>query len=349
MTDHAEALISEFSRQKIAAEGTHTNGTFSLSWAPDEISWRDGDSMGVLKGARLRMELSRSLRWRKNWLGQVILRPLLNLGIRGREAKLHLQSHVESSTVRGLPQVERACVGVPIEALTACLQIATSMGASITEVPAAARYIPPISDRRNERLLRAFGAGILELSNLVISTEEVVWLSMRPELARANTLELRKNRLYCAGIEAIFSSSHLSPLQAVNLQGTKLRAPAIEAIARAPQVEALKTLILDNNRIGSEGARTLRDGIYLQQLKELHLRCCGIRTAGAVALANAPCLQNVEELDLRSNWIGAAGIEALIESPFSGSLRQLWISKGNRVSQQNHARLREALPNAKVV
>jgi uncharacterized protein (TIGR02996 family) len=120
-------------------------------------------------------------------------------------------------------------------------------------------------------------------------------------------------------IEPLFSSPHLSRLEAIEMVSLELTADDIEPLARST----------------------------LSRLRELVLRWNFLRSPGATLLANMPQLSHLEILDLRSNNINDTGARALAQSPHLDRLIELHLSR-NPISRKCWNVLADRFGNALV-
>lgn len=198
-----------------------------------------------------------------------------------------------------------------------------------------------------DRLLHALAEGgafserpdTLDLFHNDLSSEGVRALSSSTRWRRLRTLDLGRNRLGRAGVEALVfpelralrlercelgdaeaealaTSSHLSGLRELKLWGNHLSDDGVRALAGSPELRDLEVLNLGRNDLSDAGAQALAESPYLTNLRELNLFGNRIGSPGAKALAAAPSLEGLQALRLGNNPITPAGQEALAQSPY---------------------------------
>jgi uncharacterized protein (TIGR02996 family) len=117
------------------------------------------------------------------------------------------------------------------------------------------------------------------------------------------SLQLARCGLGPAGLEALTSSSHLTALRELNLDGNGLGRAAARRLAGWPQLAGVSSLVLSVNNLGDEGVQALADSPFVAGLVGLSLKNCAIHTAGGLALARSPHLQRLRVLNV-SNFSG---------------------------------------------
>src|SRR5262249_34890604 len=125
----------------------------------------------------------------------------------------------------------------------------------------------------------------------------------------------------------------------LDLEKNDLGDADLEALAGSRHLGELATLLLWCNRIGDAGLRALT-GANLPRLKRLDLSSNLIADAGAGLLALSRLLSQLTMLDLSANQVTDTGARALAGSPQAGKLGLLELAK-NPISLAMQNALRE--------
>lgn len=140
-------------------------------------------------------------------------------------------------------------------------------------------------------------------------------------LAGVETLDLEKNGLGDADLEALSASPHLHRLTTLLLWSNAVGAAGVRALARASGPR-LARLDLSHNSLGDAGARALADWPHFGRLALVDLGANQITDAGARALAASAFAGPNVFLELTKNPITVAGQGALRER--FGSRVHVW-------------------------
>lgn len=131
-----------------------------------------------------------------------------------------------------------------------------------------------------------------------------------PLLAQVRVLDLEKNELGDADLDAFTTATALSELRCLMLWANRIGDAGVRSLA-ASRLPRLEQLDLSANIVGDSGAEALADSLFLGRLRKLDLSGNQITDAGGLALAHSPMVQELTWLDLAKNPIGNAGLAAL--------------------------------------
>jgi uncharacterized protein (TIGR02996 family) len=118
--------------------------------------------------------------------------------------------------------------------------------------------------------------------------------------------------------DTLFTSPHLSRLEAITLEQQGLRAEHLESLATHPDLSRLRELVLAWNELRNEGV---------------------------TVLANMPQLRHLESLDLRGNGITDVGARAMAQSEYFGRLKELRMTR-NPIRNRSWDLLTDRFPDA---
>jgi uncharacterized protein (TIGR02996 family) len=148
-------------------------------------------------------------------------------------------------------------------------------------------------------------------------------------------------KLYSAAsvLPELCLSPHLARVRVLDLEKNDLGDADVEALAASPHLGELATLLLWCNQVGDAGVRALV-AAHAPRLTRLDLSGNTVGDAGAAALADSLFLGRLVMLDLTGNQITDAGAGALAASPYAAGLAWLELAK-NPISQAGQTLLRE--------
>jgi uncharacterized protein (TIGR02996 family) len=104
------------------------------------------------------------------------------------------------------------------------------------------------------------------------------------KFSQLTTLELSRNRIRQAGIEALVAANPFPKLEKLNLWGNQINAAATELLAGWKGLSNLRELELHDNSIGFEGATALAGSKYLKKLRLLRVSSKSIKKKGVALL-----------------------------------------------------------------
>jgi uncharacterized protein (TIGR02996 family) len=174
---------------------------------------------------------------------------------------------------------------------------------------------------------------------------EGVGLPASSLLSQAATLfrsaPIRELKLYhSSGLwHNLAGCAYLGRVQTLDVEKNDLGDADLEALAGSPHLGGLATLLLWFNRIGDAGLRALIHAT-LPRLSRLDLSSNLISDSGAGTLARAPMLGQLTMLDLTGNQVTDHGALALAASPSTARLGLLELAK-NPISLATQNVLRE--------
>ncbi len=132
----------------------------------------------------------------------------------------------------------------------------------------------------------------------------------------------------------------LSRVRVLDLEKNDLGDADLDALASSPHLAKLRGLLLWSNRVGDSGLRSVLGG--LTGLERLDLSSNIIGDAGAESLSFSPSLGKFRLVDLSANQIGDPGAMALASSSYSASLGWIDLAR-NPIGTAGQAALREKL------
>jgi len=149
-------------------------------------------------------------------------------------------------------------------------------------------------------------------------------------------------KLYEAGglLPDIAACTHLSRVRVLDLEKNDLGDADLDALSNSPHLARLRGLLLWSNRVGDSGLRSLLGG--LPALERLDLSGNIIGDGGAESLSFSPALSRFRLVDLSSNQIGDQGALALAASAYAGSLGWIDLAR-NPIGTAGQAALRDKL------
>ncbi len=142
-------------------------------------------------------------------------------------------------------------------------------------------------------------------------------------LANIQTLFLRENPIGGAGMQSLMKSPHLCGLTRWDLTETQLSPVDARSIAQANSLFQIEELELNQNHIGDAGLRAIANTARLGTLRKLMLGHNQIAYEGIRALADSPHLTDLQVLDLSLNEIGDAGLELMASASNYARLTEL--------------------------
>lgn len=148
-------------------------------------------------------------------------------------------------------------------------------------------------------------------------------LASSPRLANIQSLSLRENPIGGQGMQELMNSSHLSGLTRWDLTETQLSISDARALARANTLHQLEELLVSHNQIGDAGLRALANTGRLKTLKRLEIADNLIAVEGIRALADSAHLTDLQVLDLSGNEIGDAGLVLMASASNYARLTEL--------------------------
>ncbi len=158
------------------------------------------------------------------------------------------------------------------------------------------------------------------------SAEPILRFLESPAFSTIHTLNLSRNNLGAAGVEALAGSPELSRIGSLSLAGNPIGGQSMKELARSPNLSGLTRLDLSEAQLSMVDARGLAQSSSLHQLKELLLNDNSIGDAGLRALSNAERLRTLRKLDVAENRFHQEGIRALADSPHLTDLQFLDVS-----------------------
>jgi hypothetical protein len=120
-------------------------------------------------------------------------------------------------------------------------------------------------------------------------------------LAGINELALGSCQLSGQGVAAL-GSSPPADLRWLDLSKNQIGLAGVEALARSPLAATLEELILDGTDLGDEGATALVAGSW-PRLRVLSLRSCGLTDTAARLLAGSASMTFVPTIQVAGNRI----------------------------------------------
>jgi hypothetical protein len=133
--------------------------------------------------------------------------------------------------------------------------------------------------------------------------------------------------------------AHLCRVRTLDLEKNDLGDADLQALARSPHLGELTTLLLWLNQAGDDGLFALL-GANLPRLNRLDLSSNLVTDDGADLLARSPLLGQLTMLDLTANQISDVGALALAGSSYASKLALLELAK-NPISLATQNTLRE--------
>ena len=185
---------------------------------------------------------------------------------------------------------------------------------------------------RGEELFRL--APTLRAVRFPRAVNEVSELAASPFLARLASADLAQmcvcgNCPIDAELRDLFKSKHARGLRHLNVSRDRIDAAGVQALARSAHLTNLTSLDLSDNPVRSDGAAVLAATRHLTKLARLNLARTDLQTTGVEALATAKHFTALTRLELASNVINAAGVAALVATPFFNHLTALDLSKNH--------------------
>jgi uncharacterized protein (TIGR02996 family) len=174
---------------------------------------------------------------------------------------------------------------------------------------------------------------------------EGVGLPAHALLAQAGTLfraaPVRELKLYGATrlLAQVAACPWLARVRVLDLEKNDLDDADLEALAGSPYLAELTTLLLWSNAVADAGVRALA-GAAPGRLSRLDLSANAVGDAGVAALAQSPLMARLTLLDLTANQISDAGAAALTRSRHTARLTWLDLTK-NPIGPTGQALLRE--------
>ena len=109
----------------------------------------------------------------------------------------------------------------------------------------------------------------LRMANMGINPVETAYLSMYPDLAGLEILDLRQNLLGDEGLQAIVNSPVLTQLRELDLRNNQISRLGMELLAKAPNMAQLEKLDLRANKLGKRWEEKIREQGAFPNLKEI--------------------------------------------------------------------------------
>lgn len=148
-------------------------------------------------------------------------------------------------------------------------------------------------------------------------------LARSPGLAGVTSLSLRENPVGGQGMQELMNSPHLSGLTRWDLTDTQLSLVDARNLARANSLNRLEELLLNHNQIGDPGLRSIANTARLKTLRKLAVAENQIGQEGLRALADSAYLTDLQTLDLSGNEIGDAGLAFMATASNFARLKEL--------------------------
>jgi Ran GTPase-activating protein (RanGAP) involved in mRNA processing and transport len=153
----------------------------------------------------------------------------------------------------------------------------------------------------------------LKLDGNLLTDDAVRILADSARLPALRTLSLGRCRLTDRAAWALAASSTLR-LEFLNLKRNRIRPAGVQALVSGLFAPHLRQLILCRNPIADDGAECFTSSRSLIALERLDLTCAEIGDRGAVALSRA-AVPSLRVLQLGCNHISGVGLEALRQAP----------------------------------
>jgi Leucine-rich repeat (LRR) protein len=112
-------------------------------------------------------------------------------------------------------------------------------------------------------------AKALKMANMEVNTDEATYLSLYPDLSEVETLDLRKNFLGDAGLQAIAMSPVLKNLKELDLRNNQITRTGLEFLSRETTLTQLEKLDVRSNRLGKRWEEKLKESDRLPNLREV--------------------------------------------------------------------------------
>lgn len=107
----------------------------------------------------------------------------------------------------------------------------------------------------------------LKMSNMEISEDEAIYLSLYPALSELEVLDLRKNFLGDAGFMAIAQSSILKNLKELDLRNNQITRAGMEHFSKEATMTHLEQLDMRSNKLGKRWEEKLKESGRFPSLK----------------------------------------------------------------------------------
>jgi uncharacterized protein (TIGR02996 family) len=159
--------------------------------------------------------------------------------------------------------------------------------------------------------------GRLGFANCWLDIGAIAVLGAAP-FAGLAALDLRRNRIGSAGLQALAEMPGLASLTELRLGWNEVRDTGVKALALSPHLKRLRTLDLSHNEIGGPGLRALAESANLSGLRELDLSANYVGLESVETLAASPNLARVRSLKLSGNHLGREATSVLAASPTIG-------------------------------
>jgi uncharacterized protein (TIGR02996 family) len=148
-------------------------------------------------------------------------------------------------------------------------------------------------------------------------------LAHSPGLAGVRSLSLRGNPIGGQGMQELMRSAHLAGLSRWDLTETQLSLVDARNLARAASLIHLEELLLNHNQIGDAGLRAIANTDRLRTIRRLSVADNHIAQEGLRALADSPHLTDLNTLDLSGNEVGDAGLSLMASASNYARLTEL--------------------------
>jgi Leucine-rich repeat (LRR) protein len=109
----------------------------------------------------------------------------------------------------------------------------------------------------------------LKMANMEVNPDEATYLSLYPELSELEFLDLRKNFLGDAGLQAIAMSPVLKNLKELDLRNNQITRVGLEFLSQKTTLTQLEKLDLRSNKLGKRWEEKLKESDRLPHLKEV--------------------------------------------------------------------------------
>ena len=110
---------------------------------------------------------------------------------------------------------------------------------------------------------------ILKMADMEITSDEAAYLSLYPDLAELEILDLRKNFLGDAGFEAIALSPILENLKELDLRNNQITRAGMERFSKEATMVQLEKLDVRSNKLGKRWEEKLRECGRFPNLQEI--------------------------------------------------------------------------------
>jgi len=112
-------------------------------------------------------------------------------------------------------------------------------------------------------------AKALKMADMEINVNEVTYLSLYPDLSELTTLDLRKNFLGDAGLQAIAVSPVLKNIKELDLRNNQISRAGLEFFSKEATMIQLEKIDLRSNKLGKRWEEKLKESERFPHLREV--------------------------------------------------------------------------------